>query len=138
MESEQPQVVLFGESKFIFESMPNEWIVPLLQQVFQLGSLPPNWDSYGGHPIDHAAVAATVMLLWNVLRPKDPPPAIVPTSRGGVLLEWHEGGIDLEIDIHSPSRFHLVVEEDGQEEVFVRADLEVIEEKLDMLRGRLK
>jgi len=38
-----------------------------------------------------------VEFLLRVALPHVPPPAIVPLSDGGIQLEWHEGGVDLEI-----------------------------------------
>ena len=81
---------------------------------------------------------AAVTLLLNLLSPDDPLPSVVPTSRGGILLEWHEGGIDLEIDIRSPSWFHVVLEDGEYEEECDHADLEVVQQKLNLLRSRLK
>ena len=96
-----------------------------------------NIDIYGGQPINPEIAATVVTLLLNVLQPNDPAPAFVPTSRGGILFEWHEEGIDLEVDIRSPSWIHVAFEKDNHEEEFDRADLEVIAEKLNLLRGRL-
>lgn len=42
-----------------------------------------------------------------------PPPAVVPTNDGRVLLEWHAHGVDLEIEILSANRFHVTFEDAG-------------------------
>ncbi|HEY3241769.1 MAG TPA: hypothetical protein VGM03_00330 [Phycisphaerae bacterium] len=39
-----------------------------------------------------------------VLPDDAPAPAVVPTSRGGLQLEWHTRGIDLEIEFETPHR----------------------------------
>ena len=138
MEADWRLVIPFSDGLFVFESTPDEWIVPMLQKVCELGSLPPNWNSYGGQRIHPEIAMAAVTLLLNLLSPGDPLPSVVPTSRGGILLEWHEGGIDLEIDIRSPSWFHVVLEDGEYEEECDHADLEVVQEKLNLLRSRLK
>lgn len=62
------------------------------QALVDLAALPPNWDTHGGAPIGTqelrvAEIMATV------------PPRIVPTSRGGIQLEWHTGDWDIEIEL---------------------------------------
>jgi hypothetical protein len=70
-------------------------------------SLPENWDSYGGRAIDPETVISTLQLLDAVMRPDTPLPAVVPTNRGGIQLEWHTRGIDLEIQISARARSHV-------------------------------
>jgi len=36
------------------------------------------------------------------MKPATPLPQVVPSSDGGVQLEWHEKGIDLELHIRAP------------------------------------
>ncbi len=76
------------------------WLHLVLQQMAGLLSLPRGWDSYGAPSVDVTAVAAALKLLAQTMRPQTPPPSVVPTSSGGVQLEWHTRGIDLEIEIN--------------------------------------
>ncbi len=76
--------------------------------------------------------------LLNCVSPDDPVPSVVPTARGGILLEWHEGGIDLEVDIRSPSWFHVAFAEGEHEEEYDHANLELVADKLNLLRSRIK
>ena len=62
-----------------------------------------NWDSYGAAPIDPANVEVALRILSRIKRKDTPPPCVVPTSRGGIQLEWHLRGIDLEIEIVTPT-----------------------------------
>jgi hypothetical protein len=87
------------------------WLRPTAQKLTELSDLPENWDSYGARPIDHSAIAFAVQLLSETMQADTPAPAVVPTNRGGVQLEWHTRGIDLEIEIQSPGRI-LVSYED--------------------------
>lgn len=64
-----------------------------------LRELAPDWDSYGGYQMTPAALAEARALLVKLARAGHPDPAIVPTSPGGVGLEWHAKGLDLSIDI---------------------------------------
>lgn len=58
-------------------------------------SLQGNWDSYGARPICEEAVREAVRLL-SVLGDGWTP---APCSDGGVQIERHVGGLDVEISI---------------------------------------
>lgn len=129
----------FGdEGAFVFEQEPGKWFMPLLSQICDLGLLPPNWNTYGAQPIDPDTAAFAAAILLTLLSADDPVPSIVPTSPGGILLEWHDGGIDLEVDIRSPSSVQVLFEDGAHEEEYERAELEIIQGKLNILRGRLQ
>jgi hypothetical protein len=61
-----------------------------LAPLAELASLPANWDSYGAPAISPAAVAY-VRLFLDALH-------LVPTSAGGISMEWH-GLADLSLDV---------------------------------------
>lgn len=65
----------------------------------ELGELREGWDSYGAPPIDRFVLEAVARFLeqlpWDQVRP----PHIVPTSRGGVALEWHRPGLEFSIEV---------------------------------------
>ena len=138
MEAAWPLVVPFGEGEFVFEPAPDDWILPLVQQICEIGSLPENWNSYGAQQIRPEAARVAITFLLHCLSANDPFPSVVPTACGGILLEWHEGGIDLEVDIRSPSLIHVAFEDGETEEEFDQANLQLAEEKLDCLRSRLR
>lgn len=139
MEASQPFSIPFGRERYFeFEQEPPGWFRPLLNQVCELGNLPFDWNSYGAKPIDPETAASALRLMLDVLSADDPQPAVVPTSRGGVLLEWHEGGVDLEVDVRSPSSIHVLFEDGDIEEGFENAELDVVQGKLRILRSRLQ
>jgi hypothetical protein len=62
------------------------------RSLAKLRQLKPGWDSYGGKaPTREALHVAETVALWA--------PQVVPMSHGGVQLEWHVNGVDLEIEI---------------------------------------
>ena len=85
---------------------PN-WCFPVAQSLARVLQLEPNWDSYGGRPVNAHEAEGLLKLLRDVMGHSTPAPAIVPTNRGGVQAEWHRNGIDLEIETLRPSRFHV-------------------------------
>ena len=74
------------------------WLRPTTCALADLLWLPGNWDSYGALPVDRSHVHAMLDVLALVMRDNTPVPSVCPTNLGGVLVEWHERGIDLEIE----------------------------------------
>lgn len=138
MEASQSVTIPFGnEAFFEFDKEPSKRLLPLVLTICEFGDLPANWNSYGASPIDVELAAYSIELLFDFLNDQDPLPSIVPTSRGGVMFEWHTRGVDLEVDVRSPSSVHVSFEADGREEEVENADFDLIQEKLNILRGRL-
>ena len=85
---------------------PPTWVEPTMKSFGELLELDADWDSHGGNRIDPNCVKAALELAWTVMREDSPSPSVVPTSRGGVQLEWHTGEVDLEIEFVSPTRVY--------------------------------
>ena len=72
----------------------------------KLNNLQPNWDSYGGlHPTQEAISVAKG--LANALLSL---PHVVPVATGGVQLEWHVAGFDIEIEVGPDGSCEALVE----------------------------
>lgn len=138
VDASQPLSVPFGnEGWFKFSDQPPKWFFPLLFQISELGNLSFNWNSYGALPVNPETALSALTLLLRVLTPSDPNPTVVPTSRGGVLIEWHDCGIDLEVELKSPTSIDVLFDDGSGEEEIENADLGIVEAKLQILRGRL-
>jgi hypothetical protein len=75
-----------------------------LSRIRTLAQLESNWDSYNGVPLQASAVLHAVHLLGAIFQYDDVPlPAIVPTSAGGLQLEWHRANATLEMEV-SPDK----------------------------------
>lgn len=93
-------------------SSPSElWLLELVPTIGHLLELPQNWDSYGAKPIKVDFIRYALEILTVIACPNLPAPALVPTARGGVQIEWHMRGIDLEIRVESTSRIHVSFED---------------------------
>jgi hypothetical protein len=73
------------------------WMEKVTARFVELLGLRPDWDSHGGRPIDPANVGEAGRFLAAVMDPFTPAPNIVPTSGGGIQLEWHRAGLDVEL-----------------------------------------
>ena len=60
-------------------------------------TLPPNWDSYGAGAIDPNVVHDAMNYINGLLGPTSPAPRVIPLSSGGLQVEWHRNGVDLEV-----------------------------------------
>jgi len=87
------------------------WQVELLGRIGRLLELPSNWDSYGARPVSRDFLRYALEVLRVIMRPGTPLPALIPTSLGGIQIEWHTRGIDLEIRVQSTSQIHVSYED---------------------------
>ena len=102
---------------------PPHWLKPAIERFGELLELRQNWDSYGALPIEPNHVVAAIELLALIMRDDTPVPAIVPTNRGHIQLEWHTPTADLEIETLSMNRFGVCFEDTAERE---RWDLEIV------------
>lgn len=87
-----------------------DWFPLILPALSQCLFLKENWDSYGARRIFPEAVESAVSILASLPR-NVPKPAIVPTSEGNIQLEWHESGIDLELEVGRRGLQHVYFED---------------------------
>jgi hypothetical protein len=94
-----------------------EWFERARDALNTLSALPPNWNSYTARQVNVNAVTDAVRLLVAIMDDSKPLPTFVPTSNGGVLLEWHTASADLEVAILPNRRGHVVFEKMNQDPV---------------------
>lgn len=115
------------------------WLEPTTRALADLLWLPVGWDSYGACKVERAHVCAMLEILGHVMRDDTPIPSVAPTNRGGVQVEWHERGIDLEIETLSTHRFRASFEDSATGIAWDReigADLVPLIESIAVLSGR--
>lgn len=83
------------------------------EEIIGLLRLPPGWNSYAAKPVGLQNAIAAVRLLAQVLEAESPAPIVVPTVRGGIQLEWHTKGINIEVYVDSPEKISFFAEEIG-------------------------
>jgi hypothetical protein len=111
------------------------WLRRALESGCRLLELPPNWDSYGAAAITPQSVVSALNLLIRLMDDDTPEPQIVPTPSGGVQMEWHTRGIDLEIETLGGGRFGAFFE-DARTGATWEGDVEVADSRLsDAIRA---
>ena len=95
-----------GERKRIQFTVSSAPIPKWLAQVVDAGSrlllLPHNWDQQGAPRVLPITIESALDALCLFMEGESSLPQWTPTREGGVQLDWHERGIDLEIEF-SPS-----------------------------------
>ena len=78
----------------------------LISIVEDFKDLPNNWNSYGAPQIEKIAIDKAIELL---LRMEGDLPTVVPTTKGGVQLEW----TSTEVEIDKDGIIDIYVEKDS-------------------------
>lgn len=78
---------------------PPAWLAQSAERMNELLQLPRGWNSHKARPTEPRAATAALELLGRIMIPGLTPPQIVPTVHGGVQLEWHVRGLDVEIEV---------------------------------------
>jgi hypothetical protein len=85
------------------------WLRIVLQEIKAVAALAENWDGYGSGPIRRDVLWYALRLLQSVME-DCPAPQLTPMSHEGILLEWHRGGILLEIEIEDAGEAYVIYE----------------------------
>jgi hypothetical protein len=75
------------------------WLPEAAARIELLSALRPGWDGNDALPVDRRALARSWDLIQVLVTNVPIPPSIVPTAAGGLALEWHRPGLDLEIEM---------------------------------------
>ena len=109
-------VPLGGGLRISLDRHTPPWLFIVLGRLQHLIALRPNWDSYGARPIDPNAVVFALEFLRTSLPHDGKAPQIVPTSTGGLQLEWHANGVDLEVEVDPSGDVSLSFDQAGRSE----------------------
>jgi|SRR5215471_11638491 len=90
-----------------YDAPERKWEVEVVQALARLVKMPAGWDSYNAPQIKRDAGHFALEILQAIMRARTPVPQVVPSAEGGVQLEWHEKGIDLELHVTAPYQWEL-------------------------------
>jgi len=129
-----PEVVVSVQEdrvKVSFDPAPTigsaKWLNPTIANLLRLLSLPRDWNSDNPRRIEPKSIEKILALLLTILDSDSTPPAVVPTTRGGVQVEWHQNGIDLEIEALSSGKLEFFVSgPKGDKEGTIEGDTDIL------------
>ncbi len=102
-----------GRSQFpnfyrAFDGPPErKWQIEVQNHLLKYVKMQPGWDSYGAPRIGRDTGMFALSILNDVMRTRTPIPQVVPSGAGGVQIEWHQKGVDLELHITAPYECEL-------------------------------
>lgn len=84
-----------------------EKVIEMLSPILKLAD---NWDGRGARQVSQDSIkrALETVLMVRIASPEIP--YFVPTSAGGIQLEWHLRNLDIEIELTSNGRFDFFLE----------------------------
>lgn len=92
------------------------WQNEIVSTLCRYLELPEGWDTYGGKPLRHETGMFALQVLNGMMGPSIPSPQIVPVGDGGLQVEWHQNGLDIELYIAAPYDCELLVHDHYSEE----------------------
>jgi hypothetical protein len=131
LEAEEPTRRSFSDPEQL-------WLRIVLQEIKAVAALEENWDGYGAGPIRRDVLWYALRLLQSVME-GDPAPQLTPMSHEGILLEWHRGGVLLEIEIEDAGEAYVTYEnnESGADDAWqVSTDFTSLSEPLRAIAAK--
>jgi hypothetical protein len=101
-----------------------KWLNEFVEKTNQILSLKDDWDTYGAPQISRDSLLPIMQVLLAVMTDKISAPAVVPTSDGGIQLEWHQNGLDFEIESAPNGELTVFVEDETEEFPVVEKSIE--------------
>src|SRR5437660_1648313 len=92
-----------------FSTPADGWDKVVAERLVRLRLFRSGWDGHQARPISRTVVDYACSLLPQimVMSPGVPVPFIAPLPSGGLQLEWHRNGWDLEIEIAGPGELYI-------------------------------
>lgn len=113
IESDHREIKLPASINLINQS----WFLPVKTQLQEFLAFEKNWNGYGESPIHEEAIRRTINVLNTIVSETTPKPDIVPTSKGGIQIEWVSKDFEIEVEIFpTESAQIIIVESSGQEQ----------------------
>ncbi len=116
-----------------------KWEGSVVHQLLAASFLREGWDGFGAGPIRRDVIIFTTHVLEQIMLPNTPAPHVTPMSHGGLMIEWHEHGIELEIEIEKPGHMWVSFEdslENIDQEEPVSSDLRMFIMPIEKLTKR--
>jgi hypothetical protein len=90
-----------------YDTPERKWQIEVQGRLLKYVKMAPSWDSYNAPVVGWDTGMFALSILNDVMRARTPIPQVVPSATGGVQLEWHQKGVDLELHIAGPYECEL-------------------------------
>ncbi|MER7275859.1 hypothetical protein ABT369_15510 [Dactylosporangium sp. NPDC000244] len=87
----------------------------VIEAMTDITMLEYGWDGEQAQPLSDRAFEMAITILVDTMSIDTVPPQIVPTYDGGLQLEWHCAGVDLEVAVESNGQVSVWFRESGRE-----------------------
>lgn len=101
---------------YIVKTPSPGWLSRVAERCAYLFSMPAGWDGYAAPKVDPDLIQRVWDFAQAAARIVTAEPSLVPTVGGGVAVEWHVRGIELEIELTSTGVLVLLEDETGEVE----------------------
>lgn len=91
-------------------------LMPVIERMAELVALPRGWDSRNASPVSDTALRRTIEFLLEHVADGIDCPVVVPTVHGGLQLEWHNNGVDVEVEVAPDGHVSCLAEDGSSEE----------------------
>lgn len=88
--------------------LPGWFGARLAEELNRLLALPPRWDGDTADEVKAEAVAEAIRVLASVASVDTIAPQLFPLADGGIQIEWHVGGNDVEIEIDGSGSVYVL------------------------------
>lgn len=84
------------------------WVDIAEVQLKELLALRRGWDGRWAAPVTVEAVETVIGVLEALMTETSLPPQFFPLADGGIQLEWHAGGDDIEVEVDGAGEAHVL------------------------------
>lgn len=92
-----------------FELANDDWSSQVQRRLNRLTNLPVGWDGYNAQRVSTLTARFAWDLLSSVMTKGTAAPSVVPVTGGGLQIEWHRNGLDIELYVSKPMKAELFV-----------------------------
>ena len=135
----KPERIARSPTPVLFNFPEPDWQDSVTDQLKKILDLKEGWDGFRAGPIRHDVMVFAMHVLRDIMSRNTPAPHITPMSHEGLMLEWHENDIELEVEIEKPAHLWVSYQdarENIDEEKPISSDLSMLTEPIDKLTKR--
>ena len=117
-----------------------DWLSTAINRINELAQLPEGWDGSSALPLSMTCVSAMTSFVSSpLIQDLQEKPQIVPTTDGGLVLEWHTMEFDFSLEtspIEPPTFYYHEGNTGYEDEGFVTGDSESLVRAFSRLSQR--